>query len=155
MIYKVALAVFKDKKMLQVRSKKHPEVFFTLGGKIETGESELECLKREVKEEIDCDIDEASINFLTEFEDVAHSKGGDLVNIKMYEGKLIGTPKPTSEIAEIGYFDSNSDKKHLSTIAQRTIFPWLKAHGFITGLTNNAGQNSQNKINTGNYKISC
>lgn len=131
MIYKVALAVFKDKKMLQVRSKKHPEVFFTLGGKLEKGESDLDCLKREVKEEINCDIDSSSIKFLKEFEDIGHGKRGDLVNIRMYTGELIGIPSPSSEIVEIGYFDSNSDKKHLSLIAQRTIFPWLKEQGLI------------------------
>lgn len=131
MIYKVALAVFKDKKLLQVRSKKHPEVFFTLGGKKEAGEDDITCLKREVKEEINCDLDESSLKFLTTFEDIAHGKGEDLVRIKMYEGKLIGTPKPSSEIAEIGYFDTKTDKKHLSTIAQRTIFPWLKDHRLI------------------------
>ncbi|MCL4366346.1 NUDIX domain-containing protein, partial [Patescibacteria group bacterium] len=128
-VKKIALAVFKDKKMLQVRSKKNPDVFYTLGGKVEKGEDDISCLKREVKEEIDCGIDESSIKFLTEFEDVAHGKDQNLVNIKMYKGKLIGTPRPFSEIAEIGFFDSNSDKKHLSVIAQRTIFPWLKKHG--------------------------
>jgi len=130
-IQKVALAVFLDKKMLQVRSRKNPEIFYTLGGKVEEGEDDISCLKREVKEEINCEVDESSIKFLTEFEDVAHGKDEYLVNIRMYEGKLIGTPKPSSEIAEIGYFDSNSDKKHLSIIAQRTIFPWLKKHGYI------------------------
>lgn len=130
-IKKVALAVFKDKKMLQVRSKKHPEVFFTLGGKIEEGEDDLACLKREIKEEIDCDIDESSLKFLAEFEDVAHGKGSDLLRVRIYEGNLKGEPKPSSEIAEIGYFDSKSDKKHLSVIAQRTILPWLKEHGYI------------------------
>lgn len=130
-IQKVALAVFKKKKMLQVRTKKNPQVFYTLGGKLEEGESDIGCLKREVKEEINCDLDESSIKFLTEFEDEAHGKEDSLVNIKMYEGKLIGEPKPGSEVVEIGWFDSNSDKKHLSTIAQRTIFPWLKEHGYI------------------------
>ncbi|OGE26500.1 hypothetical protein A3C26_01840 [Candidatus Daviesbacteria bacterium RIFCSPHIGHO2_02_FULL_39_12] len=130
-IRKVALAVFIDKKMLQVRSKEHPEVFFTLGGKIEAGEDDLACLKREVKEEIDCEIDKSSMKFLAEFEDVAHGKDSDLLNVRMYEGKLIGEPRPSSEIAEIGYFDTKSDKKHLSIIAQRTIFPWLKKHGYI------------------------
>ncbi|MDO8639279.1 MAG: NUDIX domain-containing protein [Candidatus Daviesbacteria bacterium] len=130
-IFKVALAIFKDKKLLQVRSKKHPEVFFTLGGKIEQGESDIDCLKREVKEEINCDIDQSSIRYLTTFEDIAHSKEESTVNIKMYTGKLIGDPQPTSEIAEIGYFDINAPKKNLSTIAQRTIFPWLKQHGYI------------------------
>ena len=130
-IKKVALAVFKDKKLLQVRSKKQKEVFFTLGGKIEEGEDDLTCLKREVGEEVDCEIDEGSIRFLTEFEDAAHGKDGDLVNIRMYEGRLIDSPKPSSEIAEVDYFDTKSDKANLSEIAQRTIFPWLKINGYI------------------------
>jgi len=130
-IKKVALAVFKDEKILQVRTNKQPDVFYTLGGKIEEGESEVDCLKREVREEIGCEIDENSIKFLTEFEDIAHGKGETMLNIKMYEGKLTGEPKPSSEVVEIGYFDTKSDKKHLSLIAQRTIFPWLKEHGFI------------------------
>lgn len=117
--------------MLQVRSAKHPEVFFTLGGKPEAGESEIEALKREVREEVGCEIDESSLKFLSEFEDVAHSKDEAIVNIRMYEGKLIGEPKPSSEIAEIGWFDSNSDPKNISLIARRTIFPWLKQHGYI------------------------
>lgn len=139
-IRKVALAVFKNeinsrgertKKLLQVRTNKQANVFYTLGGKLEEGEADMDCLKREVMEEVGCKVDETSIKFLAEFEDVAHGKGGDLVNIRMYEGKLIGDPKPGSEIVEIGYFDTNSDKKHLSIIAQRTIFPWLKEHGYI------------------------
>ncbi len=130
-IRKVALAIFKEKKMLQVRSKKQKEIFFTLGGKLEKGESEIAALKREVKEEVNCEVDESSLKFLYEFEDVAHDKSGDLVAIRVYGGRLIGTPKPSSEIAEIGWFDTNSDKKNLSVIAQRTIFPWLKKHGYI------------------------
>lgn len=130
-ILKVALAVFKDKKILQVRTSKQNQIFFTLGGKLEENESEIECLKREVKEETGCDLDESSLKFLITFQDVAHGKGGALVNIRVYEGKLIGSPKPSSEVVEIGYFDTHSDKKNLSTIAQRTIFPWLKDHGYI------------------------
>ena len=95
------------------------------------GESDMECLKREVWEEIDCDIKDSSIKFLAQFRDVAHGKEDILINIIMYEGQLIGNPKPSSEVVEIGYFDTMSDKKHLSTIAQRTIFPWLKDHGYI------------------------
>lgn len=130
-IRKVALAVFKDRKLLQVRTKNQEHVFFTLGGKLEEGESDMECLKREVKEEIDCEIDAVSIKFMTEFEDIAHGKGETMLNIRMYEGKLVGDPKPNSEVVEIDWFDTKSDKKHLSIIAQRTIFPWLKEHGYI------------------------
>lgn len=129
-IHKVALAVFKGKKMLQVRTGKQEKVFYTLGGKIEEGESDIDCLKREVLEEIGCEVNESSLRYLTTFEDIAH---GDLamLHLRMYEGKLIGAPKPNSEIVEIGYFDTNSDPKNLSVIAKRTIFPWLKKHGYI------------------------
>lgn len=130
-IKKIALAIFKDKKILLVRSHKQEKVFYTLGGKVEDRESDVECIKREVKEEIGCDIFEKSIRFLVEFEDIAHGKQDSILHIKLYEGKLIGEPKPLSEIAEIKYFDSQSDKKHLSEIAQRKIFPWLKIHGYI------------------------
>lgn len=131
MIQKVALAVFKNKKLLQVRTKKQKEVFYTLGGKAEEGESDLDCIKREVMEETGCGVNESSIKFLTEFKDVAHGKENTLVNIRMYAGKLVGDPKPFSEVVEIGWFDANSDKKHLSVIAQRKIFPWLKEHEYI------------------------
>lgn len=131
-IRKVALAVFKNQKMLQVRSEKQEYVFYTLGGKIEKGESDLDCLRREVVEEVGCQIDENSIKFLAEFEDVGHGIDGKLVNIRMYEGNLIGEPEPNSEIEEIGWFDSNSSEENLSLIARKTIFPWLKKHGYIS-----------------------
>lgn len=130
MIQKVALAVFKDKKLLMVRSKKH-KVFFSLGGKIEGSESDLECLKREVREEVRCRIDESSIKFLVELNDVAHGRKDSILNMRLYEGRLIGNPKPSSEIAEIAYFDTTVDKKYLSTFAQRTLLPWLKRYGYI------------------------
>ena len=120
-IYKVALAYFKDKKMLQVRTKKQPKVFYTLGGKIEVGEDDIACLKREIREELGCEVDEPSLKFLNEFEDVAH--GGGMLNVRLYTGKIVGEPKPSAEIVEIGYFDTESDPKKLSVIAQRTIFP--------------------------------
>lgn len=129
-IHKVALAVFQEKKMLQVRTNKQEEVFYTLGGKIKKGESDIDCIKREILEEIGCEVDESSLRYLTTFEDIAHG-GQAVLYLKMYEGQLKGVPKPKSEIVEIGYFDTNSNPKNLSIIAQRTIFPWLKKHGYI------------------------
>ena len=128
-IKKVALAIFKEGKMLQVRTGSQEQVFYTLGGKYESGEDDYACIKREVKEEVNCEVDEKSIRFLKEFED--ENDEGGVLNIRLYEGKLIGEPRPSSEIVEIGWFDSNSDPKNLSLIAKRTIFPWLKMHGYI------------------------
>ena len=129
-IKKAALAYFKDKKMLQVRTNEQDSVFYTLGGKYEEEESDAECLKREINEEIGCEIEEGSLKFLGEFEDEAHGDQA-MLSIRLYTGKLIGEPKPSSEIVEIGYFDTTSDPDKLSVIAKRTIFPWLKEHGYI------------------------
>lgn len=128
-IKKVALAYFKKGKMLQVRSKSQALIFYTLGGKYEAGEDDYACLKREVKEEINCEVDEKTLKFLKEFE--GENDGGGLLSIRLYTGKLIGEPKASSEIAEIGYFDSNSNPENLSIIAKTTIFPWLKMHSYI------------------------
>ncbi len=64
-IRKVALAVFNNKKqLLQVRTDKQEKVFYTLGGKPDTEESDENALIREVNEEIGCDLDQSSIKFL-------------------------------------------------------------------------------------------
>lgn len=128
-IKKVALAVFKEGKILLVRSSTKDEIFYTLGGKIKPGESDLDCLKREVFEEIKCALDPKSIKFLREFLGPAHGSKHSL-NVRLYLGKLVGLPKVSSEVFEMGYFDS-SDTSHLSEIAERKIFPWLKKNEYI------------------------
>lgn len=129
-IKKAGLAVFKDKKILLGRSKNQPEVFYIIGGKYRGDETDIECLEREIKEELGCEVDAGSLKFLNHFEDVAHGDQG-MLHLNLYEGNLIGYPKPSSEIAEIGYFDTTSNPENLSVIAKRTIFPWLKEHGYI------------------------
>lgn len=129
-IKKVSLAIFKDKRLLVVRSKGQ-QVFYCLGGTVEDGENDVSCLIREVKEEIDCEVREESVHFLAEFEDWAYGKENTKVNIRLYQGQLIGEPKPSSEVEEIDYFDSATDQKYLSKIAIDQMFPWLKEKGYI------------------------
>ncbi len=130
LIKKVALAVFKDKKLLCVRSHKNAEVFYCLGGTVEERESDEEALRREVREEVGCEIGE-KVESLETFEDWAHGRDNTKVQIKLYQGELRGEPQPSSEIAEIDYLDSTSDPKKLSDIAINQMFPWLKSKGFI------------------------
>lgn len=129
-IYKTALAVFKDKKLLMVRSAKNEEVFYTLGGKIEPGETDLDCLHREVKEEVNSRVVSSSLRFIKEFEAPAFGKPNTLINVKLYAGDLMDEPTPSSEIVEIQYFDSSVDPKRLTDLTFG-MFDWLKANGYI------------------------
>lgn len=129
-IYKTALAVFKDKKMIMVRTTKNDEVFYTLGGKVEAGESDIACLHREVKEEAGVEIVDGSLKFLREFEAPAYGRENTSVNIKLYEGELGSEPVPSSEVVEISYFDSSVDEKHLTAITL-DMFAWLKKNFYI------------------------
>lgn len=131
-IKKIGLAVFNEGKVLMARSKKNAEVFYFAGGKPELGESDFECLQREAKEELGVNIKPNSIQFLAEFEDVAHGKEADvMLNIKLYTGELIGMPTASSEVAEINYFDSSINPKHMDVITAKQIFPWLEQNKYI------------------------
>lgn len=130
-IYKTALAVFENKKILLTREAKNKDVFYMLGGKVKENESDIDSLKREVAEEVGCEIAEGSIRFLHEFEAPAHGRENTVVNIKLYGGTFVGEPKPSSEIAEIRYFDSTIEAKHLTPISEE-IISWLKDNGYIS-----------------------
>lgn len=84
-INKIAALCIRNKKLLVVRKN---NIYITLGGKIEQGETELECLSREVREEIGCEI-KNPINFTT-FYDNSY-KGG--LQIICYFCELTGEIK--------------------------------------------------------------
>jgi 8-oxo-dGTP diphosphatase len=130
-IRKVALALFKDKKIIMLRNSDINGVFYFAGGTVEPGETDIECLTREIREELQVEVQEDSLVFLNEFEAPAHGRENTIVNIRMYTGTVIGTPHIDQEIAELTYFDSSVDPKYLSVIAIEQAFPWLKEHGYI------------------------
>lgn len=130
-IDKVALAVFRDGAMLMVRTSKNAEVFYTLGGKVEPGETDIQALHREVKEEAGADIKQGTVTFLHEFQAPAYGRENTLVNIKLYQGELLQDPIPSSEVVEIRYFDSTIADRHLSDVT-RLIFQWLKEQSLVS-----------------------
>lgn len=129
-IEKVALAVIQDKKVLFARSKKNQSVFYTLGGKIEKGETDEECIFREVKEEVDTTIQEGSLVFLGVVHASAHDKPNTQVRVRLYQGQLLGSPKPSSEVAEIAFFDTSMPDKNRSELGDRVI-NFLYNKGYI------------------------
>lgn len=67
-IHKIIAVVIQDNKYLMVR-KVGKDIWTSLGGRIEPGETEEQCLLREVKEEFDCGAN--IIKKLGDFEDKA------------------------------------------------------------------------------------
>ena len=120
-IIKVAALPIENRRILLARSQSQT-VFFTVGGKIEDGESELECLKLEVFEEIGCQI-KNPVYFQT-FVGTAHNKDVD-VELICYFVDLQGDPSPQSEIAEITWWNSQSTVK-LSDMLKLYVLPSLK-----------------------------
>ena len=100
----VALAHISAGRLLLVRSS-GKDGFYLPGGKPDPGESDLETLAREIREELDCDVDPSTLVYYTTTTAQAFAKPrGVLVAVTTYRGNLIGVPRPTSEVVELRYF---------------------------------------------------
>jgi 8-oxo-dGTP pyrophosphatase MutT (NUDIX family) len=94
------------------------------GGQLEE-DSDEECLIKEIKEELDCEIDEKSLRYIGEYTGEAAYPGRDVM-IRLYQGQIIGQPKPSTEIGTLhwlGKEDINNGK--VSPIIRKLIIPDL------------------------------
>ena len=131
LIKKSALAVIESNHLLVVRPHKSSFILMP-GGKPEEGESAVVALKREIMEELSCSIDEKSLAFLGVFEDSAAGSSNSRVRIRLYSGKLQGTPKPSSEIEQLVWISpEESSLPELSQIIKNKILPFLVGKGLL------------------------
>jgi len=127
---KIGLAVFKDHQIMMARTRGKKTWAF-VGGKVEAGESDADCLIREIREETGCDLDPTSIKLLGSFAAPAHGHENTTVQLRLYTGNFKGQPKPSSEIEELGWFDSAGNPQLHTPLTNDHVFPWLKQHGLI------------------------
>jgi 8-oxo-dGTP diphosphatase len=59
------------------------------GGKIDEGEAHADALRREIREELDCDVDVGELAFST-----SHDYGDRTIELYFYTSRLIGEPRP-------------------------------------------------------------
>lgn len=125
------LILSEDKKKLLVcepgssYKEKRVQQYIMPGGQLEE-KSDKECLQREIKEELDTEIEEKSIELIDEYTDVSAAGPDRDVMIRLYKGDLVGTPKPSSEIGGlhwVGKEDINNPK--VSPIIKNKIIPDL------------------------------
>lgn len=128
-IDKICWIYVKNRKVLFVRSR-NKDVPYTPGGKREGGETDVQALARELKEELQIDLVPESIKYLRTVVAQAHGKPeGMMVELKCYEADFKGVPTAGREIEEIQWVDSR-DKERLS-IPGQLIIDWLKKENKI------------------------
>jgi len=101
------------------------------GGQLEEN-SDTECLKREIKEELDCDIDEKSLEYIGEYVDISAATPERDVMIRLYRGNLAGIPNPSSEIGALQWIGKKDiDNLKVSPIIKNKIIPDLVKRGIL------------------------
>ncbi|MFC1617804.1 NUDIX domain-containing protein [Patescibacteria group bacterium] len=132
---KIGLLVLNDDQTKFLVCQKAPENvtadYIMPGGQLEEASIE-ECLEAEIEEELSCGIDLNSLEYIDEFTDVAAGRPDRDVSIKLYKGKLIGEPKPSTEIKILHWIGSaDKDNPLVSPIIRNKIIPGLEKKGIL------------------------
>jgi 8-oxo-dGTP pyrophosphatase MutT (NUDIX family) len=126
------LVILKDRKLLLAFSK-NKQAFYLPGGKVETGETPMDALVREIKEELNIDLVAAELKFYTYIQAPAFGeKEGVLMEQDCYLQNLHQIPHPGAEIESIRYFDIPAyslQPKQVPGVVQ--LMKQLKAEGRI------------------------
>ena len=126
-INKIGAIIIDNKRILVCKKK---DKYIIPGGRIEKGESDEECLRRELKEELDVGL--ISFNYFDSFEDEAALDPGMIIEMKVYFVKIEGIPKARSEIENIKWIDSGDiGKMKLGSIIEKFVMPILKERNMI------------------------
>ncbi|GAB3057052.1 NUDIX hydrolase [Micromonospora schwarzwaldensis] len=126
-IDKIAWIHLADGRVLSTRSHGR-ERYYLPGGKREAGESDLDTLVREAKEELTIDIDPLTATFLGEFRAQADAHPeGVVVRMRCYESAYQGRIEASAEIAEVAWL-TYADR-HLTSPVDQIIFDHLREQG--------------------------
>jgi 8-oxo-dGTP pyrophosphatase MutT (NUDIX family) len=126
--HKVGLLVIRDGCVLLCRKKTGTQLLILPGGCIEPGESHLDCLRREIVEELGA-VTLSSARYLSTYD--SDAAGGGTVRIELYEGSLIGELQASAEIAELIWFSPHEDRRILAPSIRDLILPDVIARGLL------------------------
>lgn len=123
-IQKIGAIILKDKKILVCKKKNK---YIIPGGKPEIGENNVECLRRELKEELNANL--VSQEFFATYEDDAALDIGK-IRMDVYLVEIDGTPKPGAEIEQLEYVEAKNNLE-LGSILEKFVIPALKIRRLI------------------------
>ncbi len=129
MIDKVAWIPLEDGHVLGTRSA-GKDTYYLPGGKREPGESDVETLVREIREELTVEIDAASAEHIGTFEAQAHGhSSGVTVRMTCYTASFAGDLVAAGEIEELAWL-TTADVDRISPV-DRIIFANLHEAGLL------------------------
>ena len=130
---KVGALILRGDRLLLCRKNRDTSKLILPGGRIEAGESDLDCLTRELREELG-EVALGNVEYVGTYEDRAALDDPTIVKtlrIALYRADLVGTPTPASEITEIVWFGQESDRGGLTPIFINRILPDLLARRIL------------------------
>jgi 8-oxo-dGTP diphosphatase len=119
----IAAAVLERRGLLLVSKHAAPDVYYLPGGKPEPGEAALDCLERELNEELGVGLD--AVEPFTEVRAPAALEGVDMW-MTVFRARLTGEPKPCAEIAELRWWPHDRGLR-LAPAVRDGVIPLLRA----------------------------
>lgn len=99
------LLVIKDRKLLLAFSV-NKQAFYLPGGKIHSGETAEQALRREIKEELNLELHEEDLRYYTHITAPAFGENeGVVMEQECFFCKIDGRPVANAEIGALDYFD--------------------------------------------------
>jgi 8-oxo-dGTP pyrophosphatase MutT (NUDIX family) len=131
-IIKAGLCLMRSGKVLLARSE--GDLHFQIpGGKIEPGETDLQALVREIKEELALSLDAEQATYLDTFAAPAAGRTNVLVEVRLYEADITVEPQASSEIAELIWQEPAHPTVACSDVVRLHILPFLARRSQGTG----------------------
>jgi 8-oxo-dGTP diphosphatase len=121
----IAAAVLSSRGLLLVSKRAAPEVFYLPGGKPEPGEAPLDCLRRELREELGVAVDSACL--FAEVRAPAALEGVEMC-MAVFLTRLAGVPAPAAEIAALRWWPQEPGLD-LAPAVRDDVIPRLQCSG--------------------------